>query len=152
MPQQLSRQALSDQELFDELSFYTLAHDDPAFIHENSADAYRAQHIGHATKPIAVVFAVVGLYLYLEKGFTGRQVQRAHMRMAKHRKTWPRLPLPASQASITVADVLATPPGPARDRMIRQWCQSVWQTWQDSRDQIVQVAKTELDVDPPERS
>ncbi len=111
MPQQLSRQALSDQELFDELSFYTLAHDDPAFIHENSADAYRAQHIDHATKPIAVVFAVVGLYLYLEKGFTGRQVQRAHMRMAKHRKTWPRLPLPASQASITVADVLATPPG-----------------------------------------
>ena len=150
--QQLSDQTLSDQELFDELSFYTLAHTDPAFIHENSADAYRAQHVDEAIKPIAVVFSVIGLYLYLEKGFTGRQVQLAHMRMAKHRKTWPRLPLPTSQASITVSDVLAKPPGPQRDGMIHQWCQSVWRTWQDSRDQIVEIAKTELDVDSPERS
>lgn len=137
----------SDQELFDELSFYTLAHSDPAFIHENSADAYRAQHVDEMTKPIAAVFAVMGLFLYLEKNFTGKQVQLAHMRMARHRKEWPRLPVPKTQASITVADVVAATPGPERDGMIRQWCAAVWNIWQECRPQIVALAKTELDVD-----
>jgi hypothetical protein len=141
-----SDQQSSDQALFDELSFYTLAHPDPAFLHENSADAWRAQHVDQTTKPIAVVFAVIGLYLYLEKGFTGRQVQFAHMRMAKHRKQWPRLPLPTQQATITVADVLTAPPGPERDAMIHNWCVAVWKTWEQSRETISQIARTELDV------
>ncbi|MFP5227102.1 MAG: DUF5946 family protein [Acidobacteriota bacterium] len=137
----------SDQELFDELSFYTLAHGDPAFIHENSADAFRAQHVDENTKPIAAVFAVMGLYLYLEKNFTGRQVQLAHMRMARQRKSWPQLPVPARQASLGVADVLAAAPGPARDAMIRNWCAAVWDVWQESRPQIAALAQSELGVD-----
>lgn len=136
----------SDQELFDELSFYTLAHSDPAFIHENSADAFRAQHVDENTKPIAAVFAVMGLYLYLEKNFTGKQVQQAHMRMARQRKEWPQLVAPTSQARITVAGVLETAPGPERDAMIRKWCAAVWETWQESRAQIVALAKAELGV------
>lgn len=137
----------SEQELFDELSFYTLALADAAFIHENSADAWRAQHADETTKPMAVVFAVMGLYLYLEKGFTGRQVQLAHMRMARRRRSWPQLPLPKKRANITVADVVAAEPGPARDAMIRQWCAAVWETWDESRPQIAALAKAELDVD-----
>lgn len=137
----------SDQELFDELSFYTLAHGDPAFIHENSADAFRAQHVDPTTKPMAVVFAVMGLYLYLEKNFTGRQVQLAHMRMARQQKSWPHLRRPTRQASLTVADVVATEPGPERDAMIRQWCAAVWEIWRESRSQIVALAQAELGVD-----
>jgi hypothetical protein len=42
------------------------------------------------TKPIAVAFSLAGLYLHVEKGFSGRQVQRAHMQLARRRKrTWP---------------------------------------------------------------
>ncbi len=137
----------SDQELFDELSFYTLAHGDPSFIHENSADAFRAQHVDETTKPMAVVFALMGLYLYLEKNFTGRQVQLAHMRMASRRKLWPHLPRPVEQASLTVADVLAAEPGPHRDAEIRRWCAAVWEIWHESRPQTVALAKTELGVE-----
>jgi uncharacterized protein DUF5946 len=137
----------TDQELFDELSFYTLAHSDPAFIHENSADAFRAQHVDENTKPIAAVFAVMGLYLYLEKNFTGKQVQQAHMRMARQRKSWPRLEPPRTQASITVADVVAASPGPERDAMIQKWCAAVWETWQESRPQIVALARTEMGIE-----
>lgn len=136
----------SEQELFDELSFYTLAHGDPAFLHENSADAWRAQHVDETTKPMAVIFAVMGLYLYLEKGFTGKQVQLAHMRMARRRRSWPQLPLPKTQASIRVADVVAAEPGAVRDAMIRKWCATVWETWQESRPQIAALTKSELDV------
>lgn len=137
----------SEQELFDELSFYTLAHGDAAFIHENSADAWRAQQADETTKPMAVIFAVMGLYLYLEKGFTGRQVQLAHMRMARQRRSWPKLALPKTQASLTVADVVAGEPGEARDAMIRGWCAAVWDVWQESRAQIVELAKAELGVE-----
>ncbi len=137
----------SEQELFDELSFYTLAHGDPAFIHENSADAWRAQQADKTTKPMAVIFAVMGLYLYLEKGFTGKQVQRAHMRMARRRRSWPKLALPRTRGNITVAHVLAADPGPLRDAMIRTWCAAVWETWQESRAQIIELAKAELGVD-----
>ncbi|HVT98820.1 MAG TPA: DUF5946 family protein [Acidobacteriaceae bacterium] len=137
----------SEQELFDELSFYTLAHGDPAFIHENAADAWRAQQANETTKPMAVVFAVMGLYLYIEKGFTGKQVQRAHMRMARGRRSWPQLALPTERGRITVADVVAAKPGMERDAMIRRWCEAVWETWQESRPQIMELARAELGVD-----
>jgi hypothetical protein len=54
-------------EPFDELSFYTLAHPDPAFIHQHIVDASIAQTANEDTKPIAVAFSLIGLCLYLEK-------------------------------------------------------------------------------------
>jgi Family of unknown function (DUF5946) len=137
----------SDQDLYNELAYYTLSHGDPSFIHQNIVDAYTAQHADEQTKPIAVAFALVGLCLYLEKGFTGRQVQRMHMRLARKRKQWPRLSLPAwPRGSITVAGVVAAAPGPARDEMIHAWCASVWQAWQGSRHEILDLLKQELDI------
>ena len=49
-----------DDDLYSELGFYTLAHRDPAFIHQVAVDAYTAQSANEATKPIALVFALVG--------------------------------------------------------------------------------------------
>ena len=136
-----------DDELYNELAFYTLAHRDPAFIHQHLVDAFTAQHADESTKPIATVFALIGLYLYLEKGFTGKQVQQMHMRLARRRKQWPQLPQPSERVTITIADVLSVPPGKARDQKIRDWCESVWQAWQSSRSQIVALVKQELDID-----
>jgi hypothetical protein len=137
----------SDQELYNELAFYTLAHGDPAFIHQNVVDAFAAQTAGPATKPITIVFALIGLYLHVEKGFTGKQVQRAHMQLAKYRRQWFMPALPLDRGAIRIQDVLAVAPGPARDAMIRKWCESAWQPWSASRQQIVDLAKGELGVD-----
>src|SRR6516165_5849131 len=96
----------SDQDLFNELTYYTLSHRDPRFIHQHVVDAYAAQHADEQTKPIAVVFSLAGLYLFLEKNFTGRQVQQMHIRLAGRRKQWPRLPLPAGpRGAVTVSAV-----------------------------------------------
>ena len=134
-------------DLFNELTFYTLSHRDPRFIHQHVVDAYAAQHADEQTKPMKVVFALVGLYLFLERDFTGRQVQQMHMRLARRRKQWPRLLLPSGpRGDITVSAVMAAPPGEARDEMVRAWCASVWQTWQASRLQIVNLLKRELDI------
>jgi hypothetical protein len=138
----------SELEQFHELCFYTLAHPDPAFLHQNAVDAFAAQLASPQTKPIAVVFGLVGLYLCLEKKFTGRQAQKAHMQLAKRRKTWTMPPLPDARGSIRVGDVLAEPAGPARDAMIRRWCESVWEAYKESHAQVAQLLATELDIAP----
>ncbi|HEY2495648.1 MAG TPA: DUF5946 family protein [Candidatus Angelobacter sp.] len=136
----------SDLDLYYELSYYTLAHSSPSFIHQHIVDAFTAQQADAGTKPIAIVFALIGLYLHVERNFTGRQVQKAHMQMAKKRKLWPGLPLPKERGNITVGDVLAAAQGQSRDELIHQWCVSVWNSWAQSREQIVALARSELDI------
>ena len=87
-------QPQSEQELFDQLLFYTLAHGDPAFIHQHVVDACAAQGADKNTKTIKAAFGLIGLYLHIEKGYTGKEVHRAHMQMARRRKTWPAFDLP----------------------------------------------------------
>jgi hypothetical protein len=137
----------SDQDLYNKLAFYTLAHGDPAFIHQNVVDAFAAQSAGPLTKPITIVFALIGLYLHVEKGFTGKQVQRAHMQLARYRRQWFMPVRPLDRGAIHIQDVLAAAPGAARDTMIHCWCESAWHSWSASRQQIVDLAKSELGVD-----
>jgi hypothetical protein len=137
----------TDQDLYNELAFYTLAHPDPAFIHQNVVDAYAAQHANESSKPIYIVFALIGLYLCVEKNFTGKQAQKAHMQLAKTHRQYVRPPLPKDRGTIGISDVLAVPPGPARDAMIHSWCVTAWSAWSESREQIVKLAKSELGVE-----
>lgn len=129
---------------YEELCFYTLAHPDPSFIHQLVVDAFTAQHADENTKPIAVAFALIGLYLHIEKKYSGRQVQRAHMALAKRRKQWPAFQPPAERGTATVADVVTAAPGPERDAAIERWCASVWQAWSENQQQIRDLVKAEL--------
>lgn len=138
----------SDQQLYDDLAFYTLELRDPEFIHQHIVDAYAVEHASPESKPISIVFGLIGLYLYLEKNLTGRQVQRAHMRLARNRRQWIAPAIARQRAPIGIADVVATPPGSERNAMIRRWCEAVWLNWQHSRAEIVALAKTELGVEP----
>src|SRR3954464_9787599 len=109
-----------DESLYNELTLYTLLKRDPEFIHQEVVDAWAAQTADENSKPIKIAFALIGLYLYLEKGCTGREVQLAHMRLAKDgRKEWPYFKLPEHRGSITAADVLRAPAGPERDAAIK---------------------------------
>lgn len=129
------------EEQYNELSFYTLSHQDISFIHQHIVDAYGAQTADENTKAIRIIFSLVGLYLYVEKNFTGRQVQQFHMEMAKSKKQWPKIDLPAKRGEINVSDVLAVSPGAERDKMIRKWCETVWDAYKDSRDVIANLVE-----------
>lgn len=76
----------SEQEAFYELCYYTITHPEPNFIHQYVVDAFAAQTADKKIKPITITFALVGLYLHLKKNFTGKEVQQAHMQLAKHKK------------------------------------------------------------------
>lgn len=129
------------EEQFNELSFYTLSLQDVSFIHQHIVDAHGAQTADEMTKSIKIIFSLVGLYLYLERDFTGRQVQLFHMEMSKNKKEWPKILLPAKRGEINVSDVIAIAPGQERDKMIRKWCESVWDSYKDSRTAIVNLVE-----------
>jgi hypothetical protein len=135
----------STQDQFNELSFYTLAHPDMIyFIHQHVVDAYQAQMANEKTKPIGLTFSLIGLYLYLEKDYTGRQVQQAHMKLAQNKKVWPAFELPISRGEITVSQVLHTAPGAERDSMIKEWCKSVWYSYKNSHETVASLVRREL--------
>lgn len=132
------------QEKFNELTYYTLAHPDPAFIHQHIVDAFTAQTAHKDSKPIGVAFALIGLCLYLEKNYTGKQVQSAHMALARRKRDWPKFDLPESRGEITVADVLAESAGPERDAKIREWCVSVWQAYSKNHQKVLDLLSRHL--------
>jgi hypothetical protein len=119
-----------------ELSYYTLAHADPAFIHQHLVDAYGAQHVRQSKSTIGPAFALAGLYLAVERGFTGRQVQKMHMQMAGRSKQWPRFDPPEDVGPLTVADVLSVEAGLRRDQKLIEWCASVWSAWSSEHPRV----------------
>ena len=132
---------MTAQEQYEELSFYTLSLQDEDFIHQHVVDAYAAQTANVDTKPITVFFSLAGLYLFVEKNYTGRQVQTAHLQMAKKPKEYPKIIFPESRGSVTVKNVLDAPPGNERDQVIRQWCVSVWKAFSDQHETIISLTE-----------
>jgi Family of unknown function (DUF5946) len=113
----------------DELYAYTLVRDRGEFIHQHAVDAYAAQHIGKDTKPIVLAAALIGLFLFVERGYTGRQVQLEHMKLGNKMKTWPSFEAPGKSATLTIMEPLSVPPGLVRDDKIKQWARAVWHMW-----------------------
>lgn len=134
----------SERAAYEELQCYTLAHGGATFIHQHVVDAWAAQHADERTKPIGLTFALIGLFLHVEQGFSGHEVQRAHMTLARHRRAWPSFALPSERGSMTAARVMAAPPGPERDRAIDLWCASVWDAFSASRDTVIDLVRPEI--------
>jgi hypothetical protein len=118
------------------------------FIHQYAVDAYEAQHAGGKTRNITVVFGLIGLCLALEKSYSGKQVQQAHLQIARVQKDWPRLEPPARPATLTVMDALKVPDGQEKDAMIRQWMAGVWESWADRQAWVRETIDALLDRQP----
>lgn len=133
--------AMTAEDAFNELCGYTLVLRDPAFIHQHVVDAFAAQNADERTKPIKLTFALVGLYLHLEKQYSGRQVQRAHQSLARRKRQWPSFALPMDRGGMTAVSVLDRPAGPARDQAIHAWCASVWAAFGDCHQAVAALLR-----------
>ena len=78
--------------IYGQLRAYDIERARVDFRHQVAVDANAAQHPGPPARPITLWFALVGLHLAVDHGTTGRQVQQAHMRLARRRRDWPALP------------------------------------------------------------
>ena len=97
---------------YSDLQCSTVALRDARFTHQHVVDAYAAQHAGEKTRGISVVFGLIGLYLALEKGFSGKEVQRAHMRIARKKRAWPDLAPPRAPGRRLCHRCAGRPRGP----------------------------------------
>jgi hypothetical protein len=145
---------MTEVDAYHELCAYTLTHWDPAFIHQHVVDAFAAQTASQGTKPIGVSFALVGLYLHIERDFTGRQVQQAHEYLARVKRAWPSFTLPKDRGVITARTVLAQPAGIARDEAIHGWCRSVWDAFRGVQNAVAELwsAYGYRAFDPPRKA
>jgi hypothetical protein len=124
---------------YDEVYAYTMGR--PGFILQHVVDAFAVQAATADTKPIGIVFGLVGLYLHVEKQFSGSQVQKAHMELGRKKGEWPNVYLPDDRGNMTAAEVLAANAGPERDRAIEDWCKSVWTACSANRKIIIDLLR-----------
>jgi hypothetical protein len=139
--EKLNAEKLKDicETAYHELCSYTLTCGDPEFIHQHVVDAFAAQNADERTKPIKLTFALIGLYLHVEKQFSGREVQRAHQFLAGRKRLWPSFPLPSDRGSLTAADVMAVPAGSKRNKAIDNWCVAVWNAFRNNHQRVTKL-------------
>ena len=89
--------------------------------------------------PIGIIFSLVRLYLHVERGFTGTQVQNAHRVMARVKRSWPDVAWPAERGHMTATSVMAKPEGQARDEAIDEWCREVWAAFSANRNMVASL-------------
>jgi hypothetical protein len=138
--------AESEEPTYHELCAWSLSRRDAGFVHQFVVDCWALQHATERTKPIGMVFPLITLCLHLEHGYTGRQAQLAHMKLAKQRKDWPKLVPPHDRGSVTVEDAYGAQGDAARDAAIERWCQSEWARWKESQQSIRDLVSQELNV------
>jgi hypothetical protein len=124
---------------YDELYAYTMGR--PGFILQHVVDAQGAQSAAADGPPIRLVFSLVGLYLRVEKRFSGHAVQKVHMHLGREKRAWPRLTLPPTPGTLTPTDVLAASEGAERDSAIDTWCASVWAAFEENRPAVVALLR-----------
>jgi len=123
---------------YDELYAYTMGRKN--FILQHVVDAHKAQTTPATNPPsIGVIFSLAGLYLHVEKGFTGTQVQNAHKVMGKVKRSWPNVVWPADRGNMTAEIVLAMPAGQERDEAIYKWCKQVWAAFSANRSMLASL-------------
>ena len=123
---------------YDELYVYTMGRKN--FILQHVVDANIAQTAPAINPPsIGIIFSLVGLYLHIEKGFTGTQVQNAHRVMGKSKRSWPNVVWPIERGRMTAATVLAAPVGQARDAAIDEWCRQIWAAFSANRPMVASL-------------
>src|SRR4029078_4923327 len=93
-----------------------------------------------ARERIHTAFALTRLSLVCERGFTGREAQRAHMFLGRRRQEWPRFQAPADVGAITVADVLAAGEQ-GRPAALRRWAAAAWAAWRDQHQAVAALVR-----------
>jgi hypothetical protein len=134
-------------ELDGEVTAFGMLH--PATLgrwHQTCVDAYAAQHVGPLTKPITLAFALNGLFLVVERGWSGIAVREAHGHLARRvpRESWPTYPAPQDLGVVTVLDVALAPTPEDQAVAIETWGASVWEAWRHVHDDVRRLTESQL--------
>ena len=133
--------------VYSEVAGYELEHvTELGRWHQLLVDTYGAQHVGEGTPRIGPAFALIGLYLALERGWDGLAVRDAHRALARAHRDWPSfLPAPRFQDGLTVADLTLAGSPEAHVEVLRAWAGEVWAGWADRQESVRALTAARLD-------
>lgn len=114
------------------------------YLHQLRMDAYHAQHVQAGAPRIGPVFALNGLYMFLERGSGNVDVRTAHGIMANSFDDWPELTAPESAGQLTASDVLAAGGPDEVEKAMLTWAAQVWDAWPDSDRALVRKLTIDL--------
>ena len=112
--------------------------------HQLLVDTYAAQHTGDRTAPITTAFALIGLDLALEHGWSGIEVRDAHQLLARSYRDWPRFPRPAAPGEMTVQDLALAATTTDYAEVLGRWARAAWASWSDAHGRIDELVHERL--------
>ena len=114
--------------------------------HQTCVDAYAAQHVGPRMRPMTVCFALNGLYLVLERGWSGIEARAAHGHLARivPREDWRFFEPPDEGGPLTVLDVALASDPETQAVGVEAWGRSVWATWRHVHDEVRAMTERQL--------
>jgi len=114
------------------------------YLHQLRMDAYHAQHVRAGAPKIGPVFALNGLYMFLERGSGNLDVRTAHGIMANRFSDWPELTAPGHAGRLTAYDVLSAGDPKAVEAALLAWAAEVWAAWPEADRDVVRKLTIEL--------
>ena len=114
-------------------------------LHQLTQDAYTGQHAGPRVPAIGIAFALIGLHLALDSGWSGNEVRAAHQYLAARHKVWPGFEPPSAPAALTVSHVAGSPTPEEHASRVRAWASSVWESWSAEHAAVQEWADQVLD-------
>jgi hypothetical protein len=129
-------------EVAGELAGYEIEHSAQlGYLHQLRLDAYAAQHVNLSAPRIGPVFALNGLYMFLERGSGNVDVRTAHGIMANSYDAWPVLTPPESVGRLTAYDVLRADDV---ETALLEWAREVWASWPADDQELIRKLTVEL--------
>jgi hypothetical protein len=102
------------------------------------------QTAGEHTPAIGTIFALNGLYMFLERGSGNLDMRTAHSIMANSGTRWPRLLPPERVGRLTAYDVLQGGSVEAVEKLLLAWAEQVWSDWPANDQETVRLLTIEL--------
>lgn len=116
-----------------------------------AADAFTLQHWSGSMPPIRQAFALNGLYLVFELGYTGLQARAAHGRLAGTGAAWTTYEVPDHAGDMRASDVSIAAVAHCADDMA-SWGRTAWDAWEHAHDAVAEQTDRLLsDWRPPAR-
>lgn len=114
--------------------------------HQVCVDAYGAQHVGPDSQARGVAFALNGLYLVFERGFTGTQAREAHGYLANTVEpgSWPAFEPPDAVGGVTVFDVAMAGSPDEHIARVQEWGRAAWAAWRHVHAEVAEMTDRQL--------
>ncbi len=110
---------------------------------QTAVDAFTLQHLRDSMPAIKQAFALNGLFMVFELGFTGLQARAAHGHLAETVRTWPTYERRDDVGDMTASDVSISSVDHCADDMA-SWGRTVWDAWGDVHDEVADATDRQL--------